>query len=869
MAHQKKQIDHSAHLGTFEHGGNIHKLSSGNGLGTETLIDFSANINPLGPPPWLRSLVNRNLHLVAHYPDPDCRELVEEIASRYQVSRQTIIPSNGTSELLHLLPSAMKTARVIIPVPCYLDYLRVFDRPGFDIVALALPEQTGFGVSLEKLEGELRGGEIVIFGNPVNPSGAVLADHLVAEFAKVHPDTLFVVDEAFHEFVQPFSTVGGKADNIITINSLTKFFGVPGLRVGFGIFPRHLAEDLRKLLPPWSVNSLAQQVGVKALQDDGYCRDTRELTTRLRLQLMEDLGVFDNLRVFQSAANYLLIKLGGGHSGEDLYGRLLVKNLVIRRCHNYRGLDDSFIRIAVKSEAENRLLVEALTDVLRPPGKKLAARQKRAATIMFQGTSSNAGKSVLAAALCRIVLQDGLSVCPFKAQNMSLNSHVTRDGGEMGRAQVVQAQAAKLEPDWRMNPILLKPNSDTGSQVIVNGRPVANMNVHQYHAYKQEAWKAAAASFDELRSRYDVLVLEGAGSPGEINLKKHDIVNMRMARYAAAPVLLVGDIDRGGVYASFAGIMDVLEEWERDLIKGFVVNKFRGDQSLLDEAHRFIFEHTGRTVLGVVPYIQDIAIPQEDSVSLREGFYRDRGTRADQVEIAIIDLPHISNFTDIDPLYHEPDVNIRFITDPHLFGNPDAVILPGSKNVAGDIAYLRERGLDSAIVEYGRRGGHLVGICGGYQILGRRLRDPHGLETSTVEIAGLELLQIDTVLAAEKTLERKSGVHLESGLEVICYEIHHGLTQTELKPVLKFTDGRYCGGRNLDGSIWGAYLHGIFDLDEFRRWFIDSLRIKKSLAPLGTSGASYNVDKSLDELAALVRESLDMDAIYKLMELSA
>jgi cobyric acid synthase CobQ/L-threonine-O-3-phosphate decarboxylase len=853
----------------FEHGGNIHKLSNDDGLSTETLIDFSANINPLGPPPWLRSLINRNLHLVAHYPDPDCTELVEAIASRYRVAREAIIPANGTSELLNLLPFVLEGRRVIIPVPCYLDYLKVFMSRGFEIVTLDLAEQDGFGISLENLDRELHGGEVVIFGNPVNPSGAVLADDIIVALGKAHPDTLFVVDEAFHEFARPFSTVGGRCDNIITINSLTKFFGIPGLRIGFGIFPHNLAEDLHRLLPPWSVNSLAQQVGVKALQDDGYCLATREKTSRLRVQLTEDLKKIAHLQVFPSAANYLLIKLGEDLSGEELYRRLLERKLVIRRCNNYRGLDDSFIRIAVKSEVENLLLIDALADIIRPRSYKPMAKHKRAATIMFQGTSSNAGKSVLAAALCRILLQDGFSVCPFKAQNMSLNSHVTRDGGEMGRAQVVQAQAAKLEPDWRMNPILLKPNSDTGSQVIVNGRPVANMNVRQYHAYKQEAWKAAAACFDELRSRYEVLVLEGAGSPGEINLKKHDIVNMKMARYAAAPVLLVGDIDRGGVYASFAGIMDVLEEWERDLIKGFVVNKFRGDQSLLDDAHRFIFEHTGRPVMGVVPYMLDITIPQEDSVSLREGFYRDRGTRSDQVEIAVIDLPHISNFTDIDPLYHEPDVNIRFITEPDLFGNPDAVILPGSKNVAGDIVYLRKRGLDKAIVAYGGRGGHLVGICGGYQILGHRLRDPHGLETSSEEIAGLELLQVDTVLAAEKTLERKSGIHLQSGMEVIGYEIHHGLTQTALKPVLKFNDGRYCGGRNHDGSIWGAYLHGLFDRDEFRRWFIDSLRIKKSLPPLGTSGASYNVDKSLDELADLVRASLDMKAIYKLMGLSA
>jgi cobyric acid synthase CobQ len=418
-----------------------------------------------------------------------------------------------------------------------------------------------------------------------------------------------------------------------------------------------------------------------------------------------------------------------------------------------------------------------------------------------------------------------------------------------------------------MNPVLLKPNSDTGSQVIVNGKPVRNMNVRQYHAFKDEAWEAAKLSFDELSSEYDAIVLEGAGSPGEVNLKRHDFVNMKMAHYAKAPVLLVGDIDRGGVYASFAGIMDVLEEWERSLVAGFVVNKFRGDQSLLDAAHRFVYEHTGKEVLGVVPYITDMAIPQEDSVSLREGFYRDRGTGPDQVEMVVIDIPHISNFTDIDPLYHEVDVNIRFVSDKHLIGKPDAIILPGSKNVAGDLGHIRERGMDQEIIDYARQGGTVVGICGGYQMLGRELSDPHAIETSDGTIKGLGLLEIDTVLAPEKTLVKQQGIHLESGEKIVGYEIHHGKTSNNLHPVLQFDNGETCGSRSADQRIWGAYLHGIFDQDSFRRWFIDLLRVKKNLTPKGKDGTSYNVDKSLDELAVLIRSSIDVKKIYQLMNL--
>jgi adenosylcobyric acid synthase len=857
-----------ADLTKFEHGGNVHKFGAEAAAGRE-FLDFSANINPLGPPPWLRSLINRDLHLISHYPDPHCEALVETISDCYQVDRDMIVPANGTTELLYMLPSIVVRRKVLIPVPCYVDYIKVFEAHGCD-VQLIMPESEDLlAPQIGLLEGELNGGETVIFGNPVNPIGSLIQDDQVVALAKRNPDTLFIVDEAFHDFVSPHTTVGGKAANIITLNSLTKFFSIPGLRAGFGIFPKEYLQRLELLLPPWSVNVLSQKVAAKCLQDEDYCRRTISACSELRNELQQQLAAFAQLTVFDSLANYLLVKLGDGLSAEKLYRQLLQRGIVIRRCGNYQGLGDSYIRVAVRARTDNGRLVQALDEVFNSSTRSANTPVRRARTIMFQGTSSNAGKSILSAALCRILVQDGYRVCPFKAQNMSLNSHVTADGGEMGRAQVVQAQAAQVEPDWRMNPVLLKPNSDTGSQVIVNGIPVRNMNVRQYHAFKDEAWKAAKASFDELRMEYEVIVLEGAGSPGEVNLKRHDFVNMKMARHAGAPVLLVGDIDRGGVYASFAGIMDVLEEWERNLVAGFVVNKFRGDQSLLEDAHRFVADHTGKEVLGVVPYMADMSIPQEDSVSLREGFYRDRGTGPDQVEIAVIDIPHISNFTDIDPLYHEADVNIRFVSDKHLIGRPDALILPGSKNVAGDLHYLRERGMDEAILDYARQGGTVVGVCGGYQMLGRELRDPHRIETSAETMAGLGLLEVDTVLAQEKTLVKQQGTHLESGERIVGYEIHHGKTSTNLRPVLQFDDGQTCGCSSADNRIWGAYLHGIFDKDRFRRWFIDRLRVNKKLSPKGDEGTSYNVDKSLDELADLIRSSVDIEKIYGLMNLES
>ncbi len=346
-------------------------------------------------------------------------------------------------------------------------------------------------------------------------------------------------------------------------------------------------------------------------------------------------------------------------------------------------------RIAVRTAEENERLCHALQDALGVTRKSVGRRMKPA--VMLQGTSSNAGKSIMAAAFCRILLQDGYSVAPFKAQNMSLNSYVTRDGGEMGRAQVVQAQACRIDPDVRMNPILLKPSSDTGAQVILMGKPVGNMDVNTYIRYKPEAFTAVKEAYDSLASEHDVIILEGAGSPAEVNLKHHDIVNMTMARYARSPVILVGDIDRGGVFASFIGTMEVLAEWERALVAGFVINRFRGDKSLLDDAINYVERYTGRPTFGVVPYLQDLGLPEEDSVTFKSGPKEETRPAGDVVEIALIDLPHISNFTDFDSLRLEPDVHLSIVREPRDMGHPDVVILPGSKNVIGDLDYLEER----------------------------------------------------------------------------------------------------------------------------------------------------------------------------------
>ena len=574
------------------------------------------------------------------------------------------------------------------------------------------------------------------------------------------------------------------------------------------------------------------------------------------------------MRCFPSTANFILVRLENGLSAARLAEMLLQREkIALRVCDNYEGLDERYFLVAVRNEQDNERLVAALRAIIEPglSAGPVAARKRPA--LMLQGTGSDVGKSVLVAGLCRVLLQDGVRVAPFKAQNMSLNSYVTRDGGEMGRAQVVQAQACRLDPDVRMNPVLLKPSSDVGSQVIIHGRPVGNMKVLDYVKYKQLAWQGVCRSYDQLTADFDCLVLEGAGSPGEVNLKNNDIVNMRMARYADAPVLLVGDIDRGGVYASFIGHVEVMLPWERDLLAGFVVNRFRGDASLLDDAHRFLQERTARPMLGVIPYLRDLGLPQEDSVSFKAGLYDSEPPDGEYVDIAVIDLPHISNFTDLEPLLIEPDVHVRIVRHLDDLGCPDCCILPGSKNVVADLSYLETTGIGRGIIRCVDHGCTVVGICGGFQMLGRLVLDPHGLEGEPGGRApGLGLLQLDTELAAEKTLTRRRGIHVPSGQPVYGYEIHHGRS-SRAGGVLEFSDGTACGAVDSRGRVWGCYLHGIFDSDSYRRWFINELRREKRLPDYSGQPVCYDLEPALDRLAAVLRDHLDMDRIYALLKL--
>lgn len=495
-----------------------------------------------------------------------------------------------------------------------------------------------------------------------------------------------------------------------------------------------------------------------------------------------------------------------------------------------------------------------------------------AKTIMIQGTASNAGKSLLAAGLCRVFRQDGLKVAPFKSQNMALNSFITADGFEMGRAQVVQAYCAGVAPDVRMNPILLKPTNDTGSQVIVNGVPRGTMGAVDYFRYKKALIPDIMEAFNGLSAEYDVIVIEGAGSPAEINLKQDDFVNMGMARLANAPVLLAGDIDRGGVFASLYGTVKLLEPDEQARIKGLIINKFRGDVEILRPGLTTLEELTGKPVLGVVPML-DVDIDDEDSLSSK----LTGGERVGRLDIAVIRLPRLSNFTDFNPLERMEGVTVRYVSNPGELGRPDLIVLPGTKSTMDDLKWMRQNGLEALVLKHAARGGAVVGICGGYQMLGRVLSDPDGVESGGT-MAGMGLLPTETVFLGEKTRTRVSGAFrrgqgLFAGLDGVPfhgYEIHMGETTylEEAAPLSRLTclDGAEKPDGAAWGNVWGSYVHGIFDSGAFAQELVNALLSAKGLSPdaAAVDWETYQ-EEQYDKLAAGVRASLDMDRVYRIL----
>ena len=607
--------------------------------------------------------------------------------------------------------------------------------------------------------------------------------------------------------------------------------------------------------------------------------------------ILESFAALHGLERVSGDERLLLFRLAPSIKPQDFLQNALSKGLPLSPIHPQKSTsteehaqsENRWFSLALGSPEENAQFLSHLGAVLGH-GVDLKKRRKKRLkpALMFQGTCSNAGKSLMAAAFCRVLSDEGVNVAPFKAQNMSLNSYVTADGGEMGRAQILQAMAARAEPDVRMNPLLLKPTGDQGSQVILMGQPLEHLQAREYYQRKAMLKEQVHQAYDDLCQDFDAVVLEGAGSPGEVNLKAHDLVNMSMAAHAQSPVILVGDIDRGGVYASFVGHMAVMAPWEQDLVLGYLVNKFRGDATLLKDAHDFMMQRTGKPVLGVMPWIRNHRLPEEDGVDFEERYGRldAKGTWKGRV-IGVVELPHISNSTDIDPFLNEPDVRMVRLDGPEAYkkAQPGAVIIPGTRNVITDLDHIRKSGLLPLIQEDARQGKLVVaGICGGFQMLGRRIHDPLGLEGAAGSVReGMGLLNMETVLEEKKTLRQTRVKRLKDGQEITGYEIHHGQSVAQEEELFEHK-GLGCQ----KGRVWGSYLHGIFENDPIRADFLDSFSSQnphssEKIHPDGVSpdGATHQepptthttLDDAINAFADVFRRSVNVKTLMKAMGL--
>ena len=930
------------------HGGDLLRMAATAGRDPASLLDFSVNVRPEGPPEFIRAALFRAMTSLAAYPSPHAEEAMLAAARHHGMDASRFVFGSGSNELIHALARVLRkrgvpSVRVVEPafseyaIACRLAGIKAIPVWGGIIEKNQCVPTTDTGkdeaVPTRDLLDALTDapeGSAVFLANPGNPSGLFRTPEECLRLMSSRSDLLWIIDEAFVEYAgteTEASVLQRLPKNGIVLRSLTKFHAVPGVRLGYLAADAELAQAIRDELPAWSVNAFALAAAQAVFADTSdFAAQTRAENAERRADLAAALSSLPGIEVYPSAANYVLFRWPG--APHNLLGILLKRfGIAVRDCSNYHGLKDgSWFRAAVRFPEDHRRLAEALSAIRETthgvsssplpetpaspesgnkdsinikvlgrggmgawgkggespspegfllPSPGISRRPPRhTPALMLQGTSSNAGKSILAAAYCRIFRQDGYSVAPFKAQNMSLNSGVTAAGDEMGRAQIVQAQAALVDPDARMNPILLKPHSDTGSQVVVLGQPIGHMGVLDYFKKKKELWKTVTEAYDSLAADHDVMVLEGAGSPGEINLKEHDVVNMRMAEHARASVLLVGDIDRGGVYASFLGTWMTFTDAERRLLTGYIVNRFRGDASLLGPAHEYMLDHTGTPVLGTIPYIRDLNIPEEDMAGFSWGHTDCGEKKAGTLDIAVVMLRHVSNYTDFAPLAAEPDVRLRPVRRAEEWGDPDVVMLPGSKSVVPDLDDLRRSGLADNILGHAERGKWIFGICGGLQILGRAILDPHGIESAAPEVPGLGLMDLRSTFAADKTLVRVARAETPLGVPSGGYEIHHGLTDhgPSALPLFLRADRAYpseaeriCG--YVSGRRWATYLHGVFDDDAFRRAWLDHVRADIGLAPQGRQLAAYDLEKALDRLADIVREHSDMETIYQSMGL--
>ncbi len=884
-------------LERYGHGGDLWTAAETFGMPKDQFLDFSSNMNPLGPPETVGFIFSSRWKEVVNYPDPAVRELTRKLAAKHKVDEDCILVGNGAAELIDLAVRVLRPGLTGLARPSFGEYEEAVAKIGGRVYDIPLSEASGYELKLSDVKEAASLCDLLFLGHPNNPTGRLLPGEIVSWLAAGGIPA--IIDEAFLDFSPreeelTLTRTAAESSSLMVIRSMTKFYSIPGIRLGYIVANPERIRLMKRLQVPWSVNALAQWIGSSVLEEREYAVRTLEWLKEEREVLTGKLRKL-GLRVIDSDANFILFSLRPlGLTVQALQAEMGRRGILVRDASLFAGLDETWCRVAVKLREQNEKLLAGLTEALSVlqgsaetedavPAAVGTPDRGLAPTLMIQGTSSDAGKSLLTAALCRILLQDGRRVAPFKSQNMSLNSYVTPDGKEIGRAQGMQADACRIPATTDMNPILLKPKKDMISQVVVHGKPFRDLDARTYREkYLPEAERVVKEALTRLRRDFDVVLIEGAGSPAEINLKNRDIVNMRLAGWADAPVLLVADIDRGGVFASIVGTLEIFTPEERSRVKGFIINKFRGDISLLKPGLDWLERRTGKPVLGVIPYLPQLELEDEDSASLdRRLAERQIGEKQPgMLDIAVLRLPRISNFTDVDPLEYERDVRLRFVETPEQFGEPDAVIVPGSKNTVDDLLYLRNGGLERKLVDFAENGGWIVGICAGYQMLGCRLLDPELVESNQPELRGLGLFPTETVFAREKRTVQAQGTTVctpgrDSGflLRVTKYIwaklrfLNRSSILFLLLPAADDTEPAADGVVNGDGRRFGTYVHGILHNDDFRRAWLNRIRESKGLEPVPAElRFQERREAAFDRLAAHVRQHLDMDRLYEMID---
>jgi cobyric acid synthase CobQ len=840
------------------HGGEPEKI-----FGTSRIkYDFSVNLNPIGTSEAVNDYFLSEQFDWEHYPDSTPVKGEEYLAEVHQISKEFTVVGNGATELFGLILNSIKPKKAAWLTPGYSGYQEICNATYISIDPI---------FSLEQIPHSI---ELVFIGHPNNPTGSIHSQKQLLETFINYPNIMFVIDESFIDFLPNYTDYSlidcirnSNVKNCIVVKSLTKMFAIAGVRLGVAFAPEAVAIKMRQCRYPWSVNRAALGV-IPLLYEKKYIDKTREVVASWRSYLVNKLNEFEEFTIYESVTNFITVELKNMKA--DVLQKELVKHSIfIRSCSSFvwdkNRSGEYVIRIAVKSPSQTDVLIGALNSIFGT--SRMEVEKQKTPAIMIVGTMSDFGKSALVTGLCRLFADKGISVAPFKAQNMALNSFVTKEGGEMGRAQVVQSQGARVEPHCDMNPVLLKPSGDMSSQVIVNGKPLRQSDARDYYKKRNSLAPYVHDAYDRLASRYDLIILEGAGSPAEINIQKRDIVNMNMAEYADAMTILVADIDRGGVFAAIYGTIKLIPKKQRHLIKGVVINKFRGDASLLDDGIKRIEKLTGVPVLGVLPYIKNLAIEEEDSL----GVAKRSKTHQAPLDIAIIAYPRMSNYTDFFLFESIPDVGVRYVENSQELGRPDLVILPGTKNTRGDMEWVRKNGFESALHELCRWDVPIIGICGGYQMLGKNIIDNNGVEGEAGKTRGLGFLDFETELINKKELTQFEGVVESSDVpffvqysSVVGYEIHMGTTINDnTQPfILMQKDGvmKSVGSYSQDEQIFGTYIHGFFDTSEIYKPLLTELCNRKGLNAneLQLEPEHLNSENGIIQMKETIEKHLDL-----------